>query len=106
MRTLAYFVTLPRCCGWTSYDTFGFVRLGGRVKEQEEQERRADLISGLFAVLTAKLEDAATIAADCQAARPSCELVDGAGKLAELCREALILTSAVSAILELESSEA
>jgi len=75
------------------------------MEEQEDQQRRSDLISGLFVLLTAKMEDAATIAADCQAARPSSQLLEGAGKIADLSREAMTVAAAVSAILEIEISE-
>lgn len=75
------------------------------MKEHEDQERRRDLISALYALITAKLEDAATIAAECQAARPSSELLEGAGNVTELSREAMLLAAAILAILKIGSSE-
>ena len=46
--------------------------------DQEEQEERAELISRMFALLTAKLEDAATLAAESQSRRASAELIEKA----------------------------
>lgn len=45
--------------------------------DRERQDERADLVSRLFAQLTSGFEDAATIAAECQRARPAEELIEG-----------------------------
>jgi hypothetical protein len=67
--------------------------------DEEDQEERADLIARMFALLTAKLEDAAGIAADCQARRPAEELCEGADKLVTLSEEATVLALAARALL-------
>ena len=67
--------------------------------DQEEQEERAELISRMFALLTAKLEDAATLAAESQSRRASAELIENASALRELVREALIVAEGVEALI-------
>lgn len=67
--------------------------------DEEQQRERADLISRMFALITAKLEDAATIAAECQRRRTREELRDNAMKLHELCTEATSITEAVTVLL-------
>jgi len=65
----------------------------------EDQENRAELISRIFALLTAKLEDAAAIAADCQAKLPAEQLREGTAKLEDLVNEPATLGAAVAALL-------
>ena len=55
--------------------------------DEEQQRERADHFSRLFALITMKLEDAAGIAADCQARRAEGELRGGAPKLDVLITE-------------------
>jgi len=52
------------------------------VSDSEAEFERTTLISRLFALLTAKFEDAAGIAADCQGRRPGDELENKAVCLA------------------------
>lgn len=56
--------------------------------DEEQPRERADTISRLFALITMKLEDAARIAAECQARRPEDQLLDAAEKLSALISEA------------------
>lgn len=67
--------------------------------DAEDQKQRAELISRLFALLTAKLEDGSAIAANCQARLTAGQLRDGAAELGELVGEAGTLAAAVSALL-------
>jgi hypothetical protein len=67
--------------------------------DSEMQEERADLISRMFALITAKLEDAATIAVECQGRRANEELCNNAMKIQDLCAEATTVTEAVTALL-------
>lgn len=67
--------------------------------DAEDQEQRAELVSRLFALLTAKLEDGAAIAGNCQARLTAAQLRDGAAELGELVSEAGTLAAAVSALL-------
>lgn len=67
--------------------------------DQEEQERRAELISRMFALITAKLEDAATIAVDCQGRVPTEELRDSTGELKDLATECATVVEAADALL-------
>lgn len=68
--------------------------------DDEQQRERADLLSGLFTLITMKLEDAAGIAADCQGRRPLEELRDGAEGLDILLSEASTLRAAAAALLK------
>ena len=67
--------------------------------DAEDQENRAELISRMFALLTAKLEDAATIAAQCQARLPPEQLRDTAAELEHLVSQTATVAAAVSALL-------
>lgn len=67
--------------------------------DAEDQENPAELISRMFALLTAKLEDAATIAAECQGRLPSEQLREGAAKLEDLVSQTATVAAAVSALL-------
>lgn len=68
--------------------------------DQEQQKTRADLISRLFAQLTSRFENAATIAADCQGNRPIETLIEGAGRLREIAQDAMTTAEAAIEILE------
>ena len=67
--------------------------------DQEEQEERTELVSRMFALLTAKLEDAATLAAESQGRHAIAELIENASALRELVREALIVVDGVEALI-------
>jgi hypothetical protein len=75
------------------------------MNDPEDQENLAELISRMFALLTAKLEDAATIAAECQARLPLEQLRGGAAKLEDLVSEAGTVAASVSALLRDTPSE-
>jgi hypothetical protein len=64
----------------------------------EQQKERADLISRMFALLTAKFEDAAGFAADCQGPHSAEHLVNRVVALESLIEEALTLFSAAAAL--------
>lgn len=66
----------------------------------EAEAERADLIARMFALLTAKLEDAAEIAAGCQARRPPEELRELADKLITMTQEAALIATAAQALLD------
>lgn len=63
--------------------------------DRERQDERADLVSRLFAQLTGRFEDAATIASECQAARPPQELIKGAEQLREIGQDAATIAEAI-----------
>ena len=65
----------------------------------EDQESRAELISRMFALLTGHLEDAATVAAECQARLSPEQLRAGANKLEDVFSQAATVAAAVSALL-------
>lgn len=74
--------------------------------DQEQQRLRADLISRLFAQLTSRLEDGATIAAECQGARPAGELVKGAERLREIGQDTSTVAEAIVELVGIFGSEA
>ena len=67
--------------------------------DEEKQEERAKLILGMFALINAKLEDAATLAAESQGRRASAELIQKASALRELVCEALIVVEGIEALI-------
>ena len=67
--------------------------------DQERQDQRADLVSRVFAQLTGRFEDAATIAAECQGALPVEELVKGAEQLRDIGQDAATVAEAIAAII-------
>ena len=67
--------------------------------DQEEHEERTELVSRMFTLITAKLEDAATLAAESQGRRASAELIKNANALRELVREALVVIDGVGALI-------
>ena len=66
-----------------------------------EDEHRAEQLSAVFALLTGKLEDAATFSADGQGRLSDAELLSYANHVAELASEAATIAGAVSALLNL-----
>ena len=72
---------------------------------EAEDEHRAQQISAVFARLTGKLEDAATLAADGQGRHPADELKGYANEIAELATEAATIAGAVAALLNLTKNE-
>lgn len=67
--------------------------------DPEDQENRVELISRMFALLTAKLEDAATICAECQGRLPPEQLREGATKVEDLVSQTATVAAAVTALL-------
>jgi hypothetical protein len=65
----------------------------------EQNQERADLIAQLFAMVTAKCEDAATIAVDCQGQKTSLDLLTGAEQITALAAETQTLAAAIAALL-------
>lgn len=66
-----------------------------------DEEQRRDLVSRLFALLTAKLEDAAGLAAEAQGARSEVAvLIDHAEHIASLAQEAEVLADAAGGLLK------
>ena len=63
--------------------------------DREQEEGRAELVSRLFTLLTSRLEDGATIAADCQGARPAQELTQGAERLRDIAQDASTVAEAI-----------
>ena len=68
--------------------------------DQERQDERADLVSRLFAQLTSRFEDAATIAAECQGDRPAEELKRGAEGLREIGQDAATVAEVIDELIE------
>lgn len=69
------------------------------MSNEAEDEHRAEQLSAVFALLTGKLEDAATLAADGQGRHPEDELLGYAGQIAELANEAATIAGALAALL-------
>lgn len=67
--------------------------------DPEHDQHRADLITRMFALLTAKAEDAAGVAADCQGCRSQLELLEGAQQLLSFAEESLTISAAIVALL-------
>ena len=68
--------------------------------DQERQDERADLVSRLFAQLTSRFEDAATIAAECQGDRPAEKLKRGAKRLRETGQDAATVAEVIVELIE------
>ena len=66
---------------------------------EREDEHRAEQLSAMFALLTGKLEDAATIAADGQGRHPDKELLGYVNRIAKLANEAATIAGAIAASL-------
>lgn len=69
--------------------------MSDEVQDQDHAER----ISAVFALLTAKLEDAATLAVDGQGRRPDELLLSCADQIATLTSEACTIAGALAALL-------
>lgn len=67
--------------------------------DEADGEYRAERIGAAFALLTAKLEDAATIAAEGQGRHREKQLHDQAEQIAELAGEASTIAGALAALL-------
>lgn len=67
-----------------------------------DDEERAKRIANAFALLTAKLEDAAALAADGQARRTNCELRALAGQIADLSEDVATIAGVFEALLPRE----
>lgn len=67
--------------------------------QSEQDDERAEALSGLFALLTTKLEDGAMLAADGQGRRGDALLLDIAHRIHELASECNIITAAVVVLL-------
>lgn len=70
-----------------------------------QDDERAERIAAAFALLTAKLEDAAGLAADGQAGRRHEELQILAQQIADLANEAGVIAGALSALLPATGEE-
>lgn len=64
-----------------------------------EDEDRVKRIASAFALLTAKLEDAAALAADGQSRRTNVELQGLAGRIADLSEEVTTVAAVLGALL-------
>ena len=69
------------------------------MNNEAQDEHRAERLSAVFALLTGKLEDAATLAADGQGRHSDWELLDYATRIAELASEAATIAAALAALL-------
>jgi hypothetical protein len=67
-----------------------------------DDEERAKRIASAFALLTAKLEDAAAFAADGQSRRTNAELGALAGRIADLSEEVATIAGVFGALLPRE----
>lgn len=70
-----------------------------------DQARRSDLVSALAALLTARLEDSAAIAAECQARLPADELRLRSATLTHILAEATTICAALAALVEDSSGD-
>lgn len=66
---------------------------------QEEQQQRSELISRMFALITGKLEDAATLAAESQGRYSTKELTENAAAPRELVSEVLTVVDAIEGLV-------
>jgi hypothetical protein len=83
---------------WTSLNPSRFV--WGEVRMTEiDYEERAKRMANAFALLTAKLEDAAGLAADGQSPRTNAELQILTGRIADLGEEVAIIAGLLGALL-------
>ena len=73
---------------------------------EAKDEHRAGQLSAVFALLTGKLEDAATFAADGQGRRPEDDLLRLARQITGLASEAATIASAIAALLSPSKSGA
>ena len=75
------------------------------MSDEAEDEHRAQQLSAVFAILTGKLEDAATLAANGQGRHPEDELLVCASQIADLANEAATIAGAVAALLNSNKDE-
>ena len=75
------------------------------MSNEAEDEHRAEQLSAVFALLTGKLEDAATIAADGQGPHPDADLLGYASQITELANEAATIAGAIAALLTRPGAE-
>ncbi len=66
---------------------------------EAQQDHRGGQISRAFALLTAKLEDASTLAVEGQGPQGDDQLLDFARQIAELAGEAATISGALAALL-------
>ncbi len=69
------------------------------MSDEVEDEHRGDQLSAVFALLTGKLEDAATLAADGQGRHSDDELQGYVNQIAELANETATIAGAIAALL-------
>ena len=67
--------------------------------DREAQEERAELISRTFALITAKCEDSATLASECQGSHSNQMLRENGERLRDLISEAGTIVDCVMALL-------
>ena len=70
-----------------------------------EDQHRAEQLSAVFALLTGKLEDSATLAADGQGRHPDVDLFRYASQIAELATEAATIAGVVADLLNPPKNE-
>lgn len=68
--------------------------------DRNDSEERAGVISRLFALLTAKLEDAATVASDCQGTRSGRDYLKGAQSIIEFAAEVTTIALALELLID------
>lgn len=73
--------------------------------QEAEQEHRSERISRMFALLTAKLEDAATLAVDGQGLQSDGALAVLAEQIADLASESATIAGALAALLAAPSHQ-
>lgn len=73
------------------------------MSDEAEREHRGEQISRTFALLTAKLEDAATLAVDGQAPQADNQLKILALQIAELAGEAATIAGTLGALLSMSA---
>ena len=67
--------------------------------DREAEETRAELVSRTFALMTAKCEDAATLAAECQGHHSNQMIRENSERLRDLISEADTIIDCVMALL-------
>ena len=67
--------------------------------DREAKETRAELVSRIFALVTAKCEDAATLAVECQGHRTNQMLRENGERLRDLISEASTIIDSVMELL-------
>ena len=90
---------LPKSSAWTSPPLSSFVQGRGALVNAIEDEERADRIAAAFALLTAKLEDAATLAANGQGPRSDPELAAIFTQIETIAAEVQTISGALAALL-------